>query len=145
MPSKVWECLYVGSDPTAKSIAAGRFDVVIFVAAERAHKGETFPDVEVFRFGIKDDPHLPLTHAEIARAASAALTAATSAADGKRVLVCCQSGLDRSPFVAAFALQRAGIDPETAIATVKEKRPGSLVQNPRLEGLLRHVVGNDAG
>lgn len=55
---------------------------------------------------------------------------------GKRVLVHCAAGINRSGLVSAAALIRGGEDPDEAIAAVRAARTGAL-NNPEFVALLR--------
>lgn len=55
---------------------------------------------------------------------------------GKRVLVHCAAGINRSGLVSAAALIRGGYDAEEAIDMVREARSGAL-NNPEFVALLR--------
>jgi hypothetical protein len=55
--------------------------------------------------------------------------------DGKRVLVHCAAGINRSGLLSAAALIRSGEDPDDAIATVRAARAGAL-NNPEFLTLL---------
>jgi protein-tyrosine phosphatase len=46
-------------------------------------------------------------------------------------------GLDRSPFIAALAMIRGGVDVQKAIARVQKARPGALERNKQLVAALR--------
>lgn len=46
--------------------------------------------------------------------------------DGKRVLVHCQAGINRSGLISAASLIRAGYTPDDAIAAVRASRAGAL-------------------
>ena len=47
-------------------------------------------------------------------------------ADGKRVLIHCAAGINRSGLLSAAALIRGGYDADEAIALVREARTGAL-------------------
>ncbi|HEY2220504.1 protein-tyrosine phosphatase family protein [Actinomycetospora sp.] len=57
-------------------------------------------------------------------------------AAGKRVLVHCAAGINRSGLLAAASLIREGTDPDDAIATVRAARAGAL-NNPEFVEALR--------
>lgn len=54
-------------------------------------------------------------------------------ADGHRVLVHCQAGLNRSGLVAALSLIEAGYEPADAIALLREKRCSVVLCNEHFE------------
>ena len=141
--SKVWSKLYVEPDDRlaqrCKDLGA---EVLFLCAKERQHPGETFGGIEVHRLPLADDPKAGLDRKSLALAMNGALAAATAAANGRRVVISCVEGEDRSPFIAALALERAGIDAETAIARVRAACPGALQGNPRFVAILQRVVGS---
>lgn len=55
-------------------------------------------------------------------------------------LVHCQAGLNRSALVTGFALVRAGMEPDAAIALLREKRSPAVLCNPAFEAWLRDRV-----
>lgn len=57
---------------------------------------------------------------------------------GRRVLVHCHAGINRSGLVAAAALVRDGVTPDDAIATVREARSGAL-NNENFVAALREM------
>lgn len=76
--------------------------------------------------------HVPVTDMGTPDAASRAAWAQAGPtidallARGGRLAIHCAAGLGRTGTIAAALLARTGIDPETAIATVRTARPGTL-------------------
>lgn len=60
--------------------------------------------------------------------------------DGKKVLVHCQAGLNRSSLVAARALMLDGMTAESAINTLREKRSPACLCNQAFEKHLRSLT-----
>lgn len=63
-------------------------------------------------------------------------TAFTAWKDGKKVLIHCQAGLNRSGLVAAQVLTRDGYSPADAIALLREKRSPVVLCNQAFENWL---------
>ena len=56
--------------------------------------------------------------------------------DGKKVLIRCQAGINRSSFVMAFVLMREGYTAEEAISLMREKRSSWVLMNKSFEEFL---------
>ncbi|WP_211590223.1 dual specificity protein phosphatase family protein [Microbispora sp. H11081] len=59
---------------------------------------------------------------------------------GRRVLVRCQAGLNRSGLVVARTLIETGVEPGEAIRLIRAKRSGYALCNPRFEAYLRAMT-----
>lgn len=75
--------------------------------------------VEEYRWGIYDSPDMDV---DLTAMRELVVWAHRRWKDGKSVLVRCQAGLSRSPFVTALILVRDGLTPEEATALIREKR-----------------------
>lgn len=89
-------------------------------------------DVEFYVHWIIEDGPAP----EFATLRSLADLVDDLRADGKRVLIHCAAGINRSGLLSAASLIRGGHDPEDAIALVREARTGAL-NNVNFVDLLR--------
>lgn len=69
--------------------------------------------------------------------AGAALMAASLVSQGKKVLVHCQAGLNRSGVVTALALINLGYTADAAIALMREKRSPLVLCNEAFENWVR--------
>src|SRR6478609_5242104 len=76
------------------------------------------------------------------RVDDAAEQVADAVRDGRRVLVRCSGGLNRSGLVVASALVRLGHPPADAIALVRAARGPWALTNPRFASYLRDLVPN---
>lgn len=102
---------------TVPVVVADEFDVVVSLYAEPGHgPGE---GVEHHYHRMADADLLGRDATEVARLAE--LTADRVAA-GRRVLVRCQAGLNRSSLVAALAMVRLGVEPQDAIDRIRADR-----------------------
>lgn len=57
---------------------------------------------------------------------------------GKRILIHCAGGMNRSGLVVAAALIRDGMPPRDAVALIRERRPGALNNGAFVDLLLNH-------
>lgn len=100
--TEVYPGLWVGAAPPPGHYWA-RVDVMVFVAKELPKPGpKQYPGV-IVRWYPFDDTMSP-SDKDIDQALRAARAVAQDLADGKKVLVTCQMGRNRSGFVAALAL-----------------------------------------
>lgn len=88
-----------------------------------------------------DDTEEPMPRVETVMAVEAARTINLYRANGKRVLVTCHAGVNRSSFVAALALIESGWTPSGAIDAIREHRkpPNGMMplSNRRFVEMLR--------
>jgi hypothetical protein len=56
---------------------------------------------------------------------------------GKRVLIRCQAGLNRSSFIAAFVLMRSGLSASEAIDKIRRTRSTQALFNQKFERIIR--------
>jgi protein-tyrosine phosphatase len=88
-----------------------------------------FPGVEVFHAPLEDEPRAPTTE-EVAIARAAARFVITNLRAGKRVLVTCQMGWNRSGLVTALALRElTGASGLACLKHVRAQRPNALFNN----------------
>jgi protein-tyrosine phosphatase len=103
--SRIGPRLYQGSaPPTGKVLRALGWDVIVLCAEEYQPAGKEFPGLTVIHAPNDDADRAPTAREwEIAR--SAAALSAIYVRDGKRVLVTCMAGRNRSGLVSALALR----------------------------------------
>jgi len=125
--------LYVGSVPM--SSLRWHFDTVVLCAEENQ---DIDTDIETIRAPLDDGrvtPQLRRTALWAARKVVKHLKA------GKRVLVTCTAGINRSSLVAALALMQLGTPAGLAISTIRQRRrpPGGFtpLSNYHFEAWLR--------
>jgi len=135
--------LYVGSRPTP-----GRYrwiHAIAFCAQEYQPPSPAFPGVTVLHFPMDDDPTRPLRRDETFAAISAGRTVARFLTAGRRVLVTCQQGWNRSGLVAAIAMQEAyGMEADEVIERVRHARGPYALSNPNFERLIDKVDATNA-
>lgn len=135
--------LWVGSAPPPGEYA-GIFDVVVLVSDCYQPPIESFPGVIVRQIPFDDaDPPSPR---DLRAAGGASKLVAEDLAKGRRVLVTCRMGRNRSAFVAALALVRLGMRGAEAYRRVRERRVDKhgihALENP---GFVRTLHRLDAG
>jgi protein-tyrosine phosphatase len=131
--------LFVGSKP-----APGRhegFDTIVLAAMEYQPRAELFPGAEVIHVPLDDAPNRPLREDEIVDATKAGSRVARRLRAGRRVLVSCAMGLNRSGLVAALAMHEAfGMRADEIIMRLRQTRGVWALSNPNFERLLRVVI-----
>jgi protein-tyrosine phosphatase len=100
--------LFVGAAPRPEMIKPDDFDVLWLTTKEYQPESDAFPGVDVHRVKLDDDPDKGLDLDAIRKAVHAGRRVAREVAEGKRVLVTCARGLNRSAFVAGIALMTLG-------------------------------------
>lgn len=115
--------LYQGSAPPAgPELRARGFDMLVLAAEEIQPPEQMFPGVRVIRAPSDDSSHIPE-----ATAHPAAQEVARALRAGKRVLVTCAMGLNRSGIISALALWYAtGRPGAECVAQVQNNRPNAL-------------------
>jgi protein-tyrosine phosphatase len=89
--------------------------------------------VEELRFGFYDSG---ISHIDMEALGRAATFAVTQVNAGRKVLIRCQAGLNRSGITAALALIMLGNTPEEAISLLREKRSKYVLINKEFEQFL---------
>jgi protein-tyrosine phosphatase len=137
--SEVVRDLFVGSKPSP-----GRhegIDVIVLAAEEIQSPAELFPGVEVIHAPLDDDPSRSLREDEIAIATKTASRVARRLRAGRRVLVTCAMGLNRSALIAALAMHEVyGMSADEIIARIRRVRGSWALSNPNFERLLRVAI-----
>jgi protein-tyrosine phosphatase len=137
--SEIVPGLYVGSKP-----APGRhegIDTIVLAAMEYQPPAELFPGAEVIHVPLDDAPGRPMREDEIVAATKAAERVARRLRAGRRVLVSCAMGLNRSALVAAIAMHEIyGLGADEIVARLRRARGRWSLSNPNFEKLLRVVI-----
>ena len=122
--------LFQGSAPPLGSdLCWAGFDAVVLAAREFQPESWKIPGVRVIRVPL-DDINVPLTFNELRDVRLAAQTIAAMLHHGKKVLVTCWLGLNRSGLIVAETLCRYwGMSPIQAIHLVRSKRGPSALSN----------------
>jgi protein-tyrosine phosphatase len=96
--------LYMGSaPPTGTSLHRAGFDVVVLCAEEYQPARYEFPGIEVMRVPLEDDDSRPVELSDWSAILLTARRIQRRVQAGRRVLVTCQMGLNRSGIVTATA------------------------------------------
>ncbi len=102
---------------------------------------ELFPGTEVIHVPLDDAPSRPLRQDEIVAATEAASRVGRRLRSGRRVLVTCAMGLNRSALVAALAMHEVyGMGADEIIRRLRRARGTWALSNPNFEKLLRVVI-----
>lgn len=135
--SRVAQNLWVGAAPPPGDYSS-KLDVIVLVASDYQPRAEAFPKVSV-RHHPFDDTATPVKR-DVVAAARAAREVATDLKAGKRVLVTCRMGRNRSGFVAALALRLLGVPAKEALRVVRSRRKDAMgvraISNPEFQRLL---------
>ncbi len=127
--SKLW----IGSQPT--ETACNFFDVVVLCADEYQ------PSLRCAVHAGFDDNGSPSLR-DVRTALRAAKTVQALRSKGKRVLVSCWAGVNRSSLVAALAMTLDGISARDAIRTIrKHRKPPNGMMPLSNRGFVRIIVG----
>ena len=95
--------------------------------------------VEELRFGFYDSG---ISHIDMEALHRAATFAVNQVEAGRKVLIRCQAGLNRSGITAALALIMLGNTPEEAISLLREKRSKYVLINKEFEEFLLSLGGS---
>jgi protein-tyrosine phosphatase len=121
--TRVGSKLYMGSAPHNPTIGAHGFHVVVLCAMEYQPDHRMFPGVQVVRVPL-DDCQITVDIAN--RGLQAAAHVAACVRGGKRVLVTCAQGRNRSGLVAGLAMVLNGKPGEDAVRDIQLVRPHAL-------------------
>lgn len=139
--SQILEGLFQGSaPPQGLELRRAGFDAVVLCAEEVQPPDAAFPGVEVLRAPL-DDGSLPT--AELAIAVAAAEDVAKRVRAGRKVLVTCAQGRNRSGLVTALAIMRLrGMTGDQAVRIVRMRRKspfGPALSNEAFARKLREI------
>jgi protein-tyrosine phosphatase len=137
--SEIVPGLFVGSKPDPGRHSG--VDVIVLAALEYQPSAELFPGVEVIHVPLDDAPNRLLRNDEIADATEAGSRVARRLRAGRRVLVSCQMGLNRSALIVALAMYEVyGMSADEIIARLRKERGAWALSNLNFERLLRAVI-----
>lgn len=130
--------LWIGSKPPVDRNLSN-IDVVVLCAAEFQPERMTFHGA-IWRCPIPDDAlDPPQLHAVL----KTSVAVAKSIVDGRRVLVTCQQGRNRSAFVIAFALhQLTTMSGEQIVEHIRKHRQMNSLSNPWFVKKIVEIVGD---
>jgi protein-tyrosine phosphatase len=130
--------LWVGGEPPFDRDIPG-FDALVLCAKEIQPERTGFHGV-VIRCPIVDGT---VDQSMLARVSATSRMVVTFLAGGKRVLITCAMGLNRSALVAALAIaQLTTKSADEIIALIRDKRDPRALYNPNFVALLHHIVGS---
>lgn len=134
------DALWIGSKAqTGPALRQAGFDDLVLCAEEWQPPPEAFPGLAVLHAPFSDAGQPP-TQQEVEIALAAAGKTVERLNAGRRCLVTCMAGRNRSGLVCALALAEArGIPADQAGQVVRDLRPTSLT-NMYFRGLLKRVV-----
>lgn len=140
---QVFRGLWQGGKPVVgkgEFAYAEPFDTLVLCAKEIQHDGIEYPGLEVIRCPMDDNyEHMPV--GDMQRAMATAPRVARRIKAGRRVLVTCHHGRNRSGLISAMAMVIAygdqGVTPSVAIGAVRTARNHALTNPQFVEFLLR--------
>lgn len=128
--------LWQGSRPPKGPLLQSRgVDVVVLCANEHQPPGYAFPGVHVVHAPFDDDL---ISRSIVEVASAAAERVALTHAGGRRVLVTCNMGWNRSGLVNALALHALGYSGREASRIVRRQRRGAL-GNTTFRSFVEHL------
>lgn len=110
------------------------FDVIVFCAEEA--QPDVARGIEAIRLRLHDHGEPP-TRAHLASALAASKMVVKRLKAGKRVLVTCHMGWNRSGLVSGLTLRRLGMPAERTIQTIRKARGPNALGNKYFERILR--------
>lgn len=134
--SKVTDTLWIGGAPSVGPALGQEFDRLVLAAKEYQPDGELFPGLAVLQVPL---PTTKLTEEETASVIQAGRAVASWMRRGKRVLVTCAVGLNRSSVIAATGLMATGMSADEAIKKVRAARGHLALHNPHFVSLLQRL------
>lgn len=123
MAPKLWQG---GAPPEGMALRQAGFDVLVMAAGEHLRPPERFPGVKVIHVEL-DDSGVPMKETEWQDAQATAQAVAHELRKGKRVLVTCWQGKNRSGLVTALTIWMMSDEPGAKIVEhIQRTRPGAL-------------------
>jgi protein-tyrosine phosphatase len=134
--SNVATRLWVGGRPPFERDLPG-FDLLVLCARELQPDRIAFHGT-VIRCPLRDDM---LDHPELTRAVLSARAVGDALIAGKRALVTCSAGLNRSALVASLALTRVTrMTPDQIIAQIRQRRSPNALFNTYFQDVIRRLA-----
>lgn len=147
--SEIVPGLWQGSKPALGPHVAERgFDVLVLCAREYQPASVYFPKVQVIHAPNDDNPALyPFTEESLKTAVQASTAVLEARREGKRCLVTCAAGMNRSGLVVAITLHRLyGWSGDVCISKVRNRRRPRKgyrpLSNPDFTQALRRLTGH---
>ena len=116
--------LWIGAYPTNKSeIKAAGFNLHLDVRGESPPPAGASCEIETFYLPLTDDPSKPLDQDVLARIKTAGKRIAAYVRSGRKCLITCMGGFNRSALVAGFVMHElTGKTGDECAAIIREKR-----------------------
>ena len=132
--NKVWGRLYQGSRPDISNPLAN-FDLLVLSAKEYQPRMPRFKG-KIIRVPLIDTPWP--TNKEIKAAHRVAANVASALRKGKKVLVTCRAGLNRSGLIVGLALRIISptVHPYKIVDRIRERRGSDALTNPTFERIV---------
>lgn len=131
-----------GRPPTGNRLHTYGFHALVLCAAEYQPDAHLFPGVEVI-YAPNDDNFGQITREQIEGALAAARQTAALVRSGRKVLVTCWAGINRSGLVSAISVHLlTGWSGVACIRHVKSARRGAL-RNPAFQEVLCRLNRRD--
>lgn len=112
-----------GARPKPAIEAFGPFDVVVFTAMEYQPPLRALPrSKKAVYVPMDDNPYQPVSAADAKRVRDIAALLAKDVLAGRRVLITCQMGANRSGLVTGMTLRALGHGGDAAVALIRERR-----------------------
>lgn len=111
------------------------FDLIVLTDMEYQPPAEAFPGAQVMRVMLND--FRPATPTEYAAAAKAAEVAAEWYRAGKRILITCGAGLNRSGLVTGLTMRNLGFTADDAVALIRRARGPNAIKNSNFVAFIR--------
>jgi protein-tyrosine phosphatase len=136
--NRIIDNLWMGSAPPEGDELCVDFDCLVLCAVE--YQPTDFPGLEVERIELYDDGLNLLTKEQMRKAIKLASGIVNKLKDGKRVLITCYQGLNRSGLIVALSIMLfRNMTPEQAILTIRENRSPIALCNPDFVDFIKLV------
>lgn len=131
----LWMGGHYWTDPSGEpqlAVVRDEFELVVSLFSQTGHGPD--PDVE---HRVLEIPDAPLVAAQIEQVRRLAEEVADEVKNGRKTLVRCQAGLNRSGLVTGHALMCMGLAAGDAITLIRRRRSPFALHNPTFEEYLR--------
>lgn len=131
--SRIASGLYQGGvPPHADAVRRGGFDTLVLCAAEIQPPAELMGRLEALHCPLDDDPTVAVSDSDWTKAVNTAERVARRVRGGRRVLVTCAQGRNRSGLVSCITLHLlTGMRGSECIGHIKRMRGSSACTNPQ--------------
>jgi hypothetical protein len=111
-------------------------DILVLSAQSYQPAADQFPGVQVLRVPLRDVEKLP-DQETLQTAIKVAAQVAEAIRNGKKVLVTCQKGWNRSGFIDGLVLRILGASPDDTVRLLRAARGSDALSNPVFEAYVR--------